>query len=132
MTTQHPSIERLEQEALPSRRRLVEKELLVPGSILVATLGLDQAWLDDAVGRDALFSLAVDNVLYFPAFYAHPAFDRSELESISEVLGNLPGWAKWMFFMRRNEGLGGLSPLEALEQGRIDAVLGAAHSYLGR
>ena len=68
---------------------------------------------------------------YFPAFYAHPAFVRSELESVSEVLGALPGWSKWTFFMRRNEGLGGVSPLEALEQGRYESVLSAARTYIG-
>lgn len=127
--TRHPVIQQLEREAEPARKKLVEKGLLVTGPELAEHLELPEEWLDESVAIDALFALPVGSKLYFPAFYGHPAFRRSELESVSQAMVNLPGWSKWAFFMRRNEGLRGCSPLEALEQGEFEAVLGAAHAY---
>ncbi len=125
----HPIIARLEREAEPLCWKLVDEGLLVSGKELAQHIRLSEAWLDESVASDALFLLTVGSEVYFPAFYGHPAFDRSQLERVSQAMVNLPGWSKWTFFMRRNSGLNGRSPLEALEQGEFEAVLSAAHAY---
>ena len=122
----------MEQAALATRRRLVEQGLLVSEAELASAMGLRTSELRLAVSENLLFKLELEGVEYYPAFYAHPAFKRDHLEQVSDVLSTMSGWSKWAFFMRRNALLDCLSPLEALELGRLEAVISAAHSYAGR
>ena len=96
---------------------------------MCAHLGLEPAALHQKVEKSCLFTLCIGESLFYPAFYGNPKLPREGIERVSKVLGDLPDWAKWMFFMRKNLNLDGHSPLELLGQGDIEEVERAAYSY---
>jgi hypothetical protein len=65
----------------------------------------------------------------YPAFFAEPAYERRALEKVCKALGDLPGAAKWDFFMSPRVSLNGRTPLQALAKGALDEVLEAANAF---
>jgi hypothetical protein len=67
--------------------------------------------------------------------YAYPAFqfeDGKALDGLKEVLDALSGHDPWMqsiFFANGNDRLNGRTPLDALRQGKTEAVVRAAEAY---
>jgi hypothetical protein len=67
--------------------------------------------------------------------YAYPAFqfeDGKALDGLKEVLVALSGHDPWMqsiFFANGNDRLNGRTPLDALRQGKTEAVVRAAEAY---
>ena len=67
--------------------------------------------------------------------YAYPAFqfeDGKTLDGLKEVLAALSGHDPWMqsiFFANGNDRLNGRTPLDALRQGKTEAVVRAAEAY---
>jgi hypothetical protein len=67
--------------------------------------------------------------------YAYPAFqfeDGKTLDGLKEVLNALSGHDPWMqsiFFANGNDRLTGKTPLDALRQGKTEAVVRAAEAY---
>jgi hypothetical protein len=67
--------------------------------------------------------------------YAYPAFqfeDGKTLDGLKEVLDALSGHDPWMqsiFFANANDRLTGRTPLDALRQGKTEAVVRAAEAY---
>jgi hypothetical protein len=67
--------------------------------------------------------------------YAYPAFQFEEgktLDGLKEVLDALSGHDPWMqsiFFANANDRLTGRTPLDALRQGKTEAVVRAAEAY---
>jgi hypothetical protein len=67
--------------------------------------------------------------------YAYPAFqfeDGKTLDGLKEVLDALSGHDPWMqsiFFANGNDRLTGKTPLDALRQGKTEAVVRAAEAY---
>jgi hypothetical protein len=67
--------------------------------------------------------------------YAYPAFqfeDGKTLDGLKEVLAALSGHDPWMqsiFFGNGNDRLNGRTPLDALRQGKTEAVVRAAEAY---
>ena len=127
--TEHPLLREMDKQAEPARRELVNRGLLVTEAEMCAHLGLEPAALHQKVEKSCLFTLCIGESLFYPAFYGNPKLPREGIERVSKVLGDLPDWAKWMFFMRKNLNLDGHSPLELLEQGDIEEVERAAYSY---
>ena len=66
---------------------------------------------------------------YFPTFYADPAYQRSHLEAVTRILGDLPGGSKLQFFLTRKGSLGGKTPLEVLASGGLAKVKSAAMAF---
>lgn len=66
---------------------------------------------------------------YFPTFYADPAYDRRHLEEVTKILGDLPGGSKLQFFLTRKGSLGGVTPLQALADGRFCKVKDIAAAF---
>jgi len=66
---------------------------------------------------------------YFPTFYGDPAYDRRHLEAVTKILGDLPGGSKLQFFLTRKGSLGGVTPLQALADGRVAKVKGIAAAF---
>jgi hypothetical protein len=66
---------------------------------------------------------------YFPAFYADPAYQRSHLEAVTKILGDLPGGSKLQFFLTRKGSLNGNTPLEALAAGDLSKVKSVAMAF---
>jgi hypothetical protein len=92
-----------EAEAAPYRRQLVLDGLLLP--------------LGDRMPDSRVFAVDVDGEQYVPAFYLSPENDPRLFGDITELLGELPGWSKWQFFMRAKASLGGVTPVNALRTG---------------
>jgi peptidoglycan hydrolase-like protein with peptidoglycan-binding domain len=66
---------------------------------------------------------------YFPTFYGAPAYDRKHLEAVTKILGDLPGGSKLQFFLTRKGSLGGITPLQALAEGRFSKVNDIAAAF---
>jgi hypothetical protein len=66
---------------------------------------------------------------YFPTFYANPAYQRSHLEAVTKILGDLPGGSKLQFFLTRKGSLGGKTSLEALATGDLAKVKRVAEAF---
>src|SRR5690606_10148163 len=131
--TNHPTIQRREEQAREARKQLVAEGHLVSKAELAARLGVEPSELDEAVGEERMFFIEVGSSAsgepYFPAFYAHPALHRSDLERVCKAMADLKGGSKWQFFVNPRGSLAGLSPLEALQEGRVDEVERAALAF---
>jgi hypothetical protein len=88
--------------------------------------------------RQAVWKAAADNRVffieheaerYFPAFYANPAYQRSHLEAVTKILGDLPGGSKLQFFLTHKGSLGGKTPLEVLAAGGLAKVKSVAAAF---
>lgn len=82
-----------------------------------------------ALATRRVFAMELDSKRYFPSFFADPAYAREHLEAVAKQLGNLPGGAKFQFFVSRKGSLNGKTVLEALEAGKLELVLRLATAY---
>ena len=112
------------------RTRDIDNGLLVPGVTLAARLKMSPQGLHHARKTRRMFALqGPSGELVYPAFFADPRQDRKRLEAVSKVLGDMPGAAKWDFFMSLRLSLGNKTPLDALAKGKVAAVMVAAQSF---
>jgi len=115
------------------RAKLVTRREILPRSEFAKAMGVSFQELRQAVAERRLFSLDVDGVDYYPAFYLDPSLDRRMLEHVSQALGDLNGWSKWQFFVRPKGSLGDVAPVTALtEKKLLSAVLTAAAGFVER
>jgi hypothetical protein len=119
----------LEEKAQAARRALVQSRQLLSSANTQETLNLTRQALSAAKTAGRLFTVDVEGQSYFPAFFTDGKVDRSQLEVISKLLGQLPGWTKWDFFTTRRGSLGDLSPLEALRKGKVEEVRRVAKAF---
>jgi hypothetical protein len=120
----------LEQQETAQRARDMEDGLLVPGTTLASRLRMTPQGLHHARKARRVFALqGPSGELVYPAFFSDPRQDRKILEAVSKALGDLPGAAKWDFFMSPRISLGNKTPLEALAKGKVDAVMAAAQAF---
>ena len=120
----------LEQQERRQRDRDLATGRLLPGAALREKLQVTPQALSAALKARRLFALSGPSGEYaYPAFFADPRHDRQTLEKVSKALGSLPGAAKWDFFTVPRMSLNGQSPLDALEKGKVDAVMAAALAY---
>lgn len=120
----------LAQQETAQRARDIDDGLLVSGATLATRLGMSPQGLHHARKTTRMFALQGPlGELVYPAFFADPRQDRKTLEAVSKVLGDLPGAAKWDFFMSVRLSLGNRTPLEALAKGKVDAVMAAAQAF---
>lgn len=120
----------LEQQETAQRARDMEDGLLVPGTTLAARLKMTSQGLHHARKAKRVFALqGPSGELVYPAFFSDPRQDRKILEAVSKALGDLPGAAKWDFFMSPRISLANKTPLEALAKGKVDAVMAAARTF---
>ena len=120
----------LEEQERQQRQKDLASHSLLSGPELRARLEVTPQALSAALKARRLFALRGASGEYvYPAFFADPRHDRHILEKISKILGDLPGAAKWDFFIAPRLSLGGKSPLEALAKGKLDAVMAAARAY---
>lgn len=120
----------LAQQETAQRARDIRDGLLVSGAALAARLGMSPQGLHHARKTTRMFALqGPSGEMVYPAFFADPRQDRKRLEAVSKVLGDLPGAAKWDFFISVRLSLGNRTPLEALAKGKVDAVMAAAQAF---
>lgn len=125
-------LQRLEHEAAPARRQLVEEGQILPAVSMSKLLGLSKQGLDKALASRRIFTVDVAEKQYFPAFFASPDLDRRKLEKVAQLLGDLPSWSKFHFFTSRNSSLNGVTPLQALKRGLFREVKDAAAGFAER
>ncbi|MDM0030393.1 hypothetical protein [Variovorax saccharolyticus] len=85
--------------------------------------------LSKAVQSNRVFYLTHKSERYFPAFYGDSAYERSHLETVSKILGDLPGGSKLQFFLTPKRSLDGQTPLQALAAGRYSKVKDLASAF---
>lgn len=127
-------LERFRQSAHAARIKLVANKAVISEKELITALGEAQ-WqdLNAAIQAGRLFTVEIDGVQYFPAFYAAPGLDRVQLERILQALQGLSGWIKWVFLTTPKGSLSDLTPLEALKKpGMFEDVLSAADGFAER
>jgi len=109
--------------------RMVRRGELLASAEFIAQLDWSRQALSKALGSNRVFYVDFKGERYFPAFYADPAYQRSQLEAVTRVLGELPGGAKLQFFLNRRGSLAGATPLEALAQGKLEKVKDVAAAF---
>lgn len=119
----------LRQQEEIQRQHQVERGDLLPGSDMQRRLGITAQALSAAMKRKRIFALKGSSGKYlYPSFFADPAYDRTTLERICQALGDLPGSTKLHFFTSPRLSLGGLTPLQAVAKGKVEAVLDQANA----
>ncbi len=103
--------------------------------------GVTRQALSKAVLARRVFYLEHAGQRGYPSFYMDPAYERSQLEAVTKLLGDLSGGAKWVFFNtprgslatagRLQDGVSTESgvprtPLQALKAGELARVRAAA------
>lgn len=110
----------------------IERGEVITRDELITRLGGKRRWVTDALRSGRLFSFqAPSGVDYFAAFFADGFYDRRSLGSVVRVLAGLPSPSIYYFFVSKSTWLG-MTPLEALAEGRLNAVKAAAHGFAER
>ena len=102
---------------------------LMASAKFVEELGWTRQALSKALAANRVFYVDFKSDRYFPAFFADSAYQRSKLEAVSKVLGELPGGAKLQFFLSPRGSLAGETPLAALSKGKLQKVKALAEDF---
>ncbi|MEX3999689.1 hypothetical protein AB4Y38_12415 [Paraburkholderia sp. EG285A] len=119
----------IQVEVQENHRKILAGGLLLTSADLQTALSMSPQELGDATHSKRFFTVDVDGKDYYPAFFVNSGFDLQVLERISELLGSLPGWVKWLFFTSPRETLGDVNALEALASGREALVNDVAQRF---
>lgn len=120
----------LEQQAVAQRASDVNKGLLLSTGELASRLEVSVQALHHARKAKRMFALqGPRGDLVYPSFFADRKLDRKNLEAVSKALGDLPGAAKFEFFMAPRLSLDEMTPLEMLKKGKVEPVLAAARAF---
>ncbi|MES2115431.1 MAG: hypothetical protein V4578_09800 [Pseudomonadota bacterium] len=123
----------LNAQEMAHRSGLLEKGDLLTSRQLCEQLRIGRQALNKAVHARRIFSLTgPSGRQLYPAFYAAAQLARSQLEKVTQALGDLPGPSKWQFFTTPKGSLGGKTPLRALESGDLGPVLVTAAGFRER
>jgi hypothetical protein len=109
-------------------RRIESKELLSAEEFCTA-VGVTPSWLEDALTDGKLFAITgPKGKSYYPAFYSDARIEREAVERVSLVLSAAQPDSQYWFYSSIRTSLG-TTPLEALQAGRLQAVLDAAETF---
>jgi hypothetical protein len=123
----------LKKQSAERHDKLIESGQLVTAEILAQMLSVTTKAISKALCDNRFFFVASRGVRnYFPAFFADPQYDRRQIEAVSKAMGDVPGSAKYAFFVTPKLTLDGKTPLEALAEGQLHKVLDAAQGYIER
>lgn len=120
----------LREKANQHMRALIARGELVDAARFITARGFTRQALSKALADRRVFFVELDSERYVPSFFFDPRYERQQVEAVCKALGPLPGGAKLQFFETPQLPLGGLSPLQALQKGRLDEVLVTAHAFL--
>jgi hypothetical protein len=112
--------------------KLVNDGVLVEPAAFAEGLHITRQALSKALSAQRVFYVEVGGHRYYPSFFADPRYERRQLETVSKALGELPGASKLQFFLTKKASLEGMTPLEALVQGRYSRVRTAAQGFAER
>lgn len=120
----------LERQETLQRAWEIDEGMLISSADMAERLPMTKQGLSHALKAKRIFTLLDHNGKHvYPAFFADRSLDRKQLEQISKALGDLPGAAKWDFFMSPRVSLDKRTPLQALAKGRFGAVMTAAGTF---
>lgn len=111
---------------------LVRRGELLCAADFAHARGVTKQAVRKALRNTRVFTVEVDGAQYYPSFYLDSNFDRRQLESITKALGDLPGLSKLQFFLTPKHSLGGVTPLQALVQGKFEEVKASAQGFAER
>ena len=107
--------------------RWTQDGTLVEGAELMRAWGLSRQAVDAARRRQELFSLRVKGRHWYPAEFLR--FTRQPLAEIVHALGAASAGHNTLFFLRGHGALGGLTPAQAVQAGRLADVLRIAGAW---
>lgn len=115
------------------RSQLVESGELIAAQELSRRLDVSPRAISKALKAGRMFALdgGCGRLLY-PAFYADTGLSRRDLHRVTRALGDIPPSSKWQFFTNPKASLDSKTPLEALRQGKRQAVMVSAVGFLKR
>ncbi|WP_341317468.1 hypothetical protein WN982_40060 [Paraburkholderia sp. IMGN_8] len=108
--------EEIERQALMARREMVRSKELLTSSEFCERLGVSERRLARMISTGSVFSIAVDDVQYFPALLTDPSVDRRRLQSVCRILVPAPPDCRLGYLSSMQGNLGGLTPLAALAE----------------
>jgi hypothetical protein len=85
--------------------------------------------LAKAVASGAVFVVRQGGRQLYPSFFADQSLKRRQLVAVTRLLRDLDGFTKWQFFVGGKGYLGGITPLEALREGKLRQVKVAAEGF---
>lgn len=100
--------------------------------------GITRQALSKAVASRRMFYLEVGGIRAYPAFYLDDSLERSQVEALTKLLGDLSGGSKWLFFTTAKGSLAkpdsgrARTPLQALVDGDFQKVKQTATCYAER
>ena len=86
------------KNATSEETRMIRAGQLLTSPQFCESMGWTKQALSKALAAHRVFFVTSGNERYYPAFYASTEYDRRHLESVSKILGDLPGSAKLQFF----------------------------------
>ncbi|MDP3457042.1 hypothetical protein [Methyloversatilis sp.] len=105
---------------------------LLPISAFAKRTGRSVAEVATDLAERRLFCIDFESVAYVPVFLGDPTLQRSGVGAVVTALADLPSETKSKFFTTPKGSLGGQTPVEALKNGRLTAVLRAAEGFAER
>lgn len=123
-------MDKLSQQSLANRARQLEDGMLLTSADICSRRQITRQALSRAVKDGRVFWLdGPSGMQLYPHFFAKQKPDRLVFEKVSRALGNISGGSKWQFFTTPKRSLGGISPIQALDQGVVDTVIAAACAF---
>ncbi len=123
-------LDQFTQKELQERVRLEQQGELLSSQALADQIGVTRQAIIKAVKELRMFALdGIAGQKLYPAFFADPRLDRSQLSKVSKELGQLAGASKWQFFTNPRISLNGASPITALRKGKFAEVIAAATAF---
>jgi hypothetical protein len=108
--------EEIYQQATTARRKMVQTKKLLTSDEFCERLGVSSRRLARMVSTGSVFSVDVDDVMYYPALLAAPNVDRRRLQSICRILVPAAPMSRLVYLSSKQGNLGGITPLAALAQ----------------
>jgi hypothetical protein len=126
-------VAQLRRDAMERRTASYTKGELLDSAALCKRLGITRRSLSNAVRKQFIFGLeGAGGATWYPSFFVTSSVSQRKLAQVSVALGDLPGDAKWHFFITPKYSLDGCTPLAALDRGEVSRVLSAAVGYKER
>lgn len=119
------------QESRPSSfiENMIQRGDLLDPATFAARSGWTQQKLTKESRANRVFFIELESPRCFPAFYADGKYDLRHLATVTKDLGDLPGPAKLLLFIRGKGSLAGLNPLEAIGRWQLAKVRDIAEAY---
>jgi hypothetical protein len=126
-------MERARREAESTLLKSIADGEWISSRDLQDRLHISRQSISKAVNEGRMFAVVGPaGANYYPAFYTLEKYSRRLLEKVAKQLGTLAPSVKYQFFTSKAFSLGGKTPLEVLEEGRLDDVLRAATAFSQR